>query len=83
MVQSVVFVLQNARRHGIAVPRGTVDPYSSSWWFTGWSHERWRAGLKAPLDGPTVAEPEGWLLRDGWRRWGAIGIDEVPPAAHR
>jgi REP element-mobilizing transposase RayT len=78
---ALCYVLQNARRHGIEVPRGSVDPFSSSWWFDGWTHERWRAGLKAPPEGPTVTTAEGWLLKDGWRRWGAIGVDEVPAAA--
>jgi REP element-mobilizing transposase RayT len=78
---ALCYVLQNARRHGVALARGCVDPYSSAWWFTGWRHERWRAGLKPPPDGPTVVAAEGWLLTAGWRRWGAIGVDEVPPAA--
>jgi REP element-mobilizing transposase RayT len=78
---TLCYVLQNARRHGLEIPAGRVDPYSSAWWFTGWRHERWRAGLKPPPEGPTVAAAEGWLLTAAWRRWGAIGIDEVPPAA--
>ena len=78
---ALCYVLQNARRHGLDVPVGAPDPFSSAWWFTGWKHERWRVGLKAPPDGATVAAAEGWLLTDGWRRWGLIGVDEVPPAA--
>jgi REP element-mobilizing transposase RayT len=80
---TLCYVLQNARRHGLAVPAGSPDPFSSAWWFTGWTHERWRAGLKAPPEGPTVVAAEGWMLRVGWRRWGPIGVDEVPAAARR
>ena len=80
---ALCYVLQNARRHGLDVPVGAPDPFSSAWWFFGWSHERWRAGLKAPPEGPSVAAAEGWLLRVGWRRWGAIGVDEVPAAGSR
>ncbi|HUS67635.1 MAG TPA: transposase [Kofleriaceae bacterium] len=77
---ALCYVLQNARRHGLDVPPGQPDPFSSAWWFDGWRHERWRAGLKPPPDGPTVAAAEGWLLTTGWRRWGAIGVEEVPAA---
>jgi hypothetical protein len=82
---ALCYVLQNARRHGLTVDAryGGIDPYSSAWWFTGWDHQRWRTGLKPPPDGPTVAAAESWVLRIGWRRWGAIGIREVPPAAAR
>ena len=80
---ALCYVLQNARRHGLDVPVGAPDPFSSAWWFTGWSHERWRAGLGPPPEGPTVVAAEGWLLRVGWRRWGLIRPDEVPPAPTR
>jgi REP element-mobilizing transposase RayT len=56
-----------------------IDPYSSGRWFAGW---RGRpvippAGVPSP-----VAAPRTWLARDGWRRYGLIGLDEQPqPAA--
>lgn len=80
---TLCYVLQNARRHGIAVRAGGPDLFSSAWWFDGWEHERWRAGLDPSPDGPTVAAAKGWLLTTGWRRWGPIGVDEVPLAATR
>ncbi|HUS66617.1 MAG TPA: transposase [Kofleriaceae bacterium] len=80
---ALCYVLQNARRHGLDVPAGAPDPFSSAWWFAGWTDERWREGLKAAPEGPTVAAAEGWLLRVGWRRWGLLRPDEVPPAATR
>jgi REP element-mobilizing transposase RayT len=79
---ALCYVLQNARRHGMDVPAGSPDVFSSAWWFDGWTDDRWRAGWKAPAEA-TVVEPEGWLLRDGWRRWGLIGPDEAPPAMAR
>ena len=78
---ALCYVLQNARRHGLDVPVGSPDPFSSAWWFTGWTEEWWRRGLKPPPEGPTVAVAEGWLLRAGWKKWGLLGPDEVPAAA--
>ena len=77
---ALCYVLQNARRHGLDVPRGCPDPFSSAWWFTGWKDQRWRVGLKAAPEGTCVAAAEGWLLKVGWKRWGLIGVDEVPAA---
>src|SRR5688572_8876198 len=74
---ALCYVLQNARRHGMDVPAGAPDVFSSAWWFDGWSHDRWRGAWKPP-DAPTVAAAEGWLLTAGWRRWGPIAVDEVP-----
>ena len=47
------YVLQNARKHGVSVPRGQADPYSSARW------ARWDQGwlMKRPLRSPPVAEP--------------------------
>ena len=78
---ALCYVLQNARRHRAEVPVGAPDPFSSAWWFKGWAHDAWRAGVGPPPEGPTVAEARGWVLTVGWRRWGAIGVDEVPAAA--
>jgi hypothetical protein len=78
---SLCYVLQNARRHGLDVPAGSPDVFSSAWWFNGWTDERWRVGSKPPGEGPSVVAAEGWLLTTGWRRWGLIRPDEIPPAA--
>jgi putative transposase len=81
---TLCYVLQNARRHGeILDPSfNGIDPFSSAWWFDGWKDNEWREGLRPP-DVRTVAAPETWLLREGWRRHGLLRIDEVPPAAWR
>ena len=79
---TLCYVLQNARRHGERLDPAFngIDPFSSAWWFDGWNEEEWREGL-APPEARTVADPETWLLRVGWRKQGLLAIDEVPPAA--
>jgi hypothetical protein len=64
------YLLHNARRHGLRLLG--VDPYSSGPWFDGW-----RQGLVLATDGP-AARARTWLLREGWRRHGLIGIEEWP-----
>ncbi len=83
---ALCYVLQNARRHGVRLdPRfHGADPFSSAWWFDGWTNASWKRGL-APPEERTVAAAESWLLSVGWRRAraGTIAIDEVPAAARR
>ncbi len=86
---ALVYVLQNARRHGLRL--FGVDPFSSGPWFKGWRtrlagvldrpakeglHDlaRFRPGF---LDPPTAAA-RTWLLCEGWLRHGRIGVDESP-----
>jgi hypothetical protein len=75
---ALVYVLNNARKHGLHAV-GHCDPCSSGDAFDGW--------LDAPgaridsADIPITAacrSPESWLLRDGWKRHGLIGLHEVP-----
>ncbi len=81
---ALCYVLQNARRHGESIDRryGGMDPFSSSWWFDGWTDDRWRRGVPPP-EMRTVAEAETWLLRTGWRMHGLLAIDEVPAAGRQ
>lgn len=65
---ALVYVLQNARHHGLRLMG--VDPYSSGPWFDGW-----RQGIVLASRGPG-APARTWLLREGWRRHGLIGIQE-------
>ena len=72
---ALVYVLQNARKHGghLAGP----DPCSSGPWFDGWS-----AGPSVGPAGPAgTVRARTWLLSIGWRRHGRISIDEVPASA--
>ncbi len=80
---ALCYVLQNARRHGerIDMKFGGMDPFSSAWWFDGWRDEARKVGV-GPPEMRTVAEPQSWLLKVGWKRsrFGLISISEVPPA---
>ena len=67
---ALVYVLQNARHHGLRLLG--VDPYSSGPWFDGW-----RQGIVLAEPGPG-ARAWTWLLRQGWRKHGLIGIEESP-----
>jgi len=67
---ALVYVLQNARHHGLRLMG--VDPYSSGPWFDGW-----RQGIVLGSGGPATWA-RTWLLREGWRRHGLIGIQESP-----
>jgi len=87
---TLCYVINNARRHKLRMPRGYggVDPYSSAWYFDGWSHERWRRGLSPPDDDDDddddddapVAPARTWLLAEGWQLHGKIGVTEVAAA---
>jgi len=76
------YVLNNFRHHTPqTLDRAWFDPYSSAPWFDGWSTplllntpaKRALASTPPPTRPATV-----WLLTTGWRRHGAIGVDEVP-----
>jgi REP element-mobilizing transposase RayT len=79
MRNTYCYVLQNARHHGIDVGhvRHGIDPFSSGWWFDGWSRDDWRTGLPPP-DRPCVAPARSWLATTGWRRHPLIGPTESP-----
>ena len=66
--RALAYVLNNAIKHG-SILLG-IDPCSSGPWFEGWRH----AG-QSP-----VGRARTWLLREGWRRHGAIELAE--PGAH-
>ena len=85
MRNALCYIMNNARRHGETLDPayGGVDPFSSAWHFDGWSHDRWRQGRGPPPGEPCVAGARSWLMTEGWRRYGAIGVTEVPPAARK
>ena len=70
---ALVYVLQNARRHRLAV--GDIDPFSSGPWFEGWRREVEIVGAGARW----LARARTWLLARGWRRYGRIGVGERAP----
>ena len=67
---ALVYVLHNARHHGLAV--AGVDAFSSGPWFDGWTR-----ALAANRTFP-AAIARTWLLREGWRRHGLISLGESP-----
>jgi REP element-mobilizing transposase RayT len=79
----LAYVLNNWRRHredvgGGARRRARIDPYSSGIVFAGWrDHSTPFAWPRNYLPMP-VAPPRSWLLTDGWRRHGPVGLREVP-----
>ena len=52
-----------------------LDEYSSADSFTGWTLEFAAHPTHVPLP---VAPPQSWLLREGWKRFGAIDPQECP-----
>jgi|RhiMethySRZTD1v2_1073278.scaffolds.fasta_scaffold123989_2 REP-associated tyrosine transposase len=78
------YVLSNARKHergrfGLAA--GFVDHCSSAPWFDGWRRPRelaFVAGERLKSRDPPVVPAETWLLRVGWRRAGALDVDDAP-----
>ena len=70
---ALAYVLGNARRHGVSVPPGRPDAFSSGEAFHGWRDCLARAVRRLP-------SPRTWLLALGWRRHGSIPVDEVPGA---
>jgi hypothetical protein len=72
---ALVYVLQNARKHGARITG--IDAFSSGPWFEGW---RDRLGRTAS----PIATARSWLLSKGWRRSGLISTSEAPrPCALR
>ncbi len=69
---ALVYVLQNARKHGERLTG--IDAFSSGPWFAGWRDRVARAAS------PIVAA-RSWLLTSGWKRWGLLSASEVPASA--
>jgi putative transposase len=76
--RGLVYVLQNARKHGAA--SSGPDPCSSAPWFRGWVRP-----VTRPLGTSPVARPRTWLLAVGWRRCGPLDVAmrPAPPAGRR
>jgi hypothetical protein len=82
---ALAYVLCNWRKHrehrAAFAREWRVDPFSSGIAFDGWKE---RAGEPLGFRPPPTYEPlivwlpRCWLLREGWRRHGLIGLDETP-----
>jgi len=69
MRRAFIYVLQNARRHGIRLPPDTPDPFSSGPWF-----RFWRGWVERPDDPSPVLEPNDPTLEVALAR--RIGLHE-------
>jgi REP element-mobilizing transposase RayT len=75
---ALVYVLQNARKHGVHLDG--PDPCSSGPAFDGWT--RPISGEVAARASP-LARARTWLLSVGWRRHGLIRVTERPAQRRR
>src|SRR5262249_31679880 len=74
---TLVYVLNNSRRHNPTISRYGVDPLSSAPWFTGWKHPL-RDRMAQREGPPPIVPAETWLLVAGWRKGGgSIAFDEI------
>ncbi|MCE9577795.1 MAG: transposase [Deltaproteobacteria bacterium] len=87
---ALAYVLHNARGHAAErnqrLSTRWIDPCSSGPWFADWraspSHPPpWLVALRRRPDPTRPART--WLLTTGWRRHGAIALDERGPPAPR
>jgi len=70
MRRALVYVLQNARRHGVRLPRGRPDPYSSAPWF-----RPWRGRVVEPSrPAPVVSTHNPTFEQVGWH----VSLDDLP-----
>jgi REP element-mobilizing transposase RayT len=65
----LVYVLQNARKHGAQIVG--IDAFSSGAWFRGWLD-------RVAREGRPTATARSWLLTTGWLRGGPISTHEAP-----
>ena len=81
------YVLSNFRKHGedgkAPMSSWTIDWFSSALAFPGWAEYGdepflWRG--PDTYDPLVTYQPRTWLLREGWKRAGAISCHEIPSA---
>ena len=73
---ALVYVLHNAKKHGLRMALG-MDYFSSGAWFEGW-REKFTLRKQAR---EVVSQARTWLLGEGWRRRGLVSIWERPREA--
>jgi hypothetical protein len=82
MRNALSYVLNNWRRHSehlrsTEAGHSRLDPYSTAIHFRGW-REPPQMNVSADYVPLPSAEPQTWLLRVGWQRYGRISAYEVP-----
>jgi REP element-mobilizing transposase RayT len=81
---ALAYVLGNARKHDIALPRRAIDPCSSAATFDGWrSHVLTSRHAIARTAATVAVEPSSWLMRVGWRRGGRLLDPDHRPGPFR
>ena len=80
---ALAYVLNNWRRHredqaGPEQRRAAVDPYSSGICFDGWRDHSTPFVFPRDYEPLVVVPPRCWMLTTGWRRHGAVDLQEVP-----
>jgi hypothetical protein len=72
---ALLYVLNNARKHGAWNGWNGPDPYSSGRWYDGWSDfvEDTRDAMRRP-----VSKAVTWLLTTGPLRFGPFSVASVP-----
>jgi REP element-mobilizing transposase RayT len=78
--RALVYVFHNHRRHHSGAGRPSLfDPMSTAAYFGGFTvaPRRLRHGFIPPEE-PPVATPGTWLLRIGWKRYGALSPRDLP-----
>lgn len=73
---TLLYVLQNAKKHGeAAASQPLLDPHSSAAWFDGWGD---RARDPTEDGSWRPPRPRTWLLDVGWRRRGLLRTTDAP-----
>jgi len=72
---ALLYVLNNARRHGLSIV-GKLDPFASGGWFKGWAEADQAPQWKD--DHRPTALARSWLMTTGWHRHGPIQTHAIP-----
>jgi len=70
---ALVYVLHNAKKHGLRMKLG-MDYFSSGAWFEGWKESFTLHGHARKA----CSEAKTWLLSVGWRKRGLLSLWEQP-----
>lgn len=77
---TLLYVLQNAKKHGEAGAAAPfLDPHSSAAWFDGWVDRAARDPTEDSSWRPP--RPRTWLLEVGWRQRGLLRTTDSPKAS--
>ena len=79
---ALIYVLQNARKHGAWRAKGP-DVYSSGTDFEGWRRGKTDVQGAGALRPRLLPRARTWLLSVGWLRHGSIDLSEMPDPATR